>query len=124
MQNGNPRRGWPANFFTTGSNVSRVESTPVASKTYLALFYEVVSDYIDRRAGFREEHLALARAAHQRGELVMAGAFSEPADGALLVWATGDEEVVRRFVEQDPYVREGLVTRWWTRPWTVVIGNP
>jgi uncharacterized protein YciI len=25
-------------------------------------------------------------------------------------------------VEQDPYVREGLVTAWTVRPWTVVIG--
>ncbi len=38
------------------------------------------------RAPFRAAHLALAEAAQQRGELLLGGAFSEPADGALLVF--------------------------------------
>jgi len=32
------------------------------------LLYDVVPDYAARRAEFRAEHLALARAAHARGE--------------------------------------------------------
>jgi len=64
----------------------------------------------------------LAREAQARGELALAGAFSDPADRALLVWATDDEDVVRRFVEADPYVRNGLVASWQIRRWNVVIG--
>jgi len=90
--------------------------------THLLLEYTLVPDYLERRAPLRDEHLALARAAHERGELRLAGALAEPADRAVLVWATEDRAVVTAFVEQDPYVREGLVTAWTVRPWTVVIG--
>jgi len=90
--------------------------------THLLLEYALVGDYVERRAPLREEHLALARAAHERGELMLAGALADPPDRAVLVWATEDRAVVTAFVEQDPYVREGLVTGWTVRPWTVVIG--
>jgi uncharacterized protein YciI len=90
---------------------------------YYLLEYAVVDDYLDRRADFRDEHLALAREAHRRGELILAGALAEPADRAILVWRTDDRAVVERFVDDDPYVRNGLVTSWTIRPWTVVIGE-
>lgn len=88
---------------------------------YLALQYDFVDDYLERRAAFRDDHLALARAAHESGELLLAGAFTDPADAGLLVWATDDRAVVERFVEQDPYVTNGLVLRWRIRSWNVVI---
>lgn len=90
---------------------------------HLALLYELAGDYLDRRPPLRDEHLGLARAAHERGELALAGAFDGPTDRALLVWATEDEAVVRRFVDADPYVAQGLVTRWEIRRWNVVIGG-
>jgi len=89
--------------------------------THLLLEYTLADDYLERRAPLREEHLALARQAHDRGELLLAGALAEPADRAVLVWGTTDRSVVTAFAEQDPYVREGLVTAWTVRPWTVVI---
>ena len=56
------------------------------------------------------------------GQLVMAGAYAEPADGAALVWHAADTGPIERFVASDPYVKNGIVTRWRIRPWTVVIG--
>jgi uncharacterized protein YciI len=88
---------------------------------HLVLEYSLAADYLDRRAGLREDHLALARAAHERGELLLAGALPDPYDRALLVW-TAPREVVQRFVEQDPYVAQGLVTGWSIREWSVVVG--
>jgi uncharacterized protein len=90
---------------------------------YYLLFYEVVDDYVERRAVFRDEHLDLAREAKQRGALILAGAYADPPDGAALVFRGDDDSVVRDFVARDPYVREGLVTRWVIRQWTVVIGD-
>ncbi len=90
---------------------------------YLVLFYELVDDYLERRPPLRDEHLSLARAAHERGELVMAGALADPADRALLVWKVDDRSVVEQFVKADPYVREGLVTSSTIREWTVVLGQ-
>lgn len=90
---------------------------------YFALFYETADDYIEARAPYREEHLALARAAHDRGEMIMAGAFDEPPDSALLVFKGDSPSVAEDFARNDPYVKNGCVTEWNVRPWTVVIGG-
>jgi uncharacterized protein len=85
------------------------------------LFYDYVDDILERRAPFRQEHLAMAGKFREQGILLMAGALVEPVDGAVLVFATDDRSVVEGFVARDPYVREGLVTTWRIRPWNVVI---
>jgi uncharacterized protein YciI len=90
---------------------------------YYLLEYVLVADYLARRASLREAHLALAREASRRGDLVLAGALAEPPDRAVLIWRTEDRSVVERFAEDDPYIRHGLVASWTIRPWTVVIGE-
>jgi uncharacterized protein YciI len=90
---------------------------------YYILLYDLVDDYIERRAPLREAHLGLAREAHERGELLLAGAFADPVDGAALVFTTEDRAVVERFAANDPYVTAGLVTEWRIRRWNVVIGG-
>lgn len=90
---------------------------------YFALLYDLVDDYLPRRAAFRQEHLALATAAHARGEIVMAGAFAKPADRALLVFQGRDSSPAESFARNDPYVLNGLVKHWEIRPWNVVIGG-
>ncbi|MDX9758503.1 MAG: YciI-like protein [Bacteroidota bacterium] len=87
------------------------------------LFYTTAPDYLERRSAFREEHLAYARAAQERGELVMAGALADPADRAILVFAAETAAVAEEFARGDVYVRNGLVRSWEVRPWTVVIGG-
>ena len=88
---------------------------------YYLLFYTTVDNYVERRAPYREAHLKLAHAAHARGELVIAGALAEPADGAVLVFKGENPSVAQKFAENDPYVLNGLITEWKIRPWTVVI---
>jgi len=44
------------------------------------LFYDVVDRYAERRAPFRASHLAYAKQALDRGELVLGGAFANPID--------------------------------------------
>ncbi len=90
---------------------------------YFILFYKTVDDYIQRRAQYRDEHLAYARAAHARGELVMAGALADPADSAVLVFRAATPAVAEEFARNDVYVRNGLIREWSVRPWTVVIGG-
>ena len=88
---------------------------------HLLLEYALADDYLERRAALREDHLSLLREAHDRGELLLAGALPDPYDRAVLVW-TSPREVVERFVARDPYETEGLVSTWTIRPWTVVVG--
>ena len=89
---------------------------------YWLVFYDLVDDYLERRAPLREEHLGLARAAHERGEMVLGGALADPADQAVILFSGEDPSAAEAFVAADPYVREGLVRAWRIRPWTVVIG--
>jgi uncharacterized protein YciI len=90
---------------------------------YFALFYETVDGYVEKRAQFRAQHLELAREAHARGELLLAGALAEPTDRALLVFRAPDKATVENFANRDPYVVNGLIRNWEVRPWAVVIGN-
>lgn len=90
---------------------------------YWVLEYRVVEDYVERRSQFRSEHLEGARAAHERGELLLAGALADPPDRALLIWRGDDASAAEQFATEDPYVRNGLVTSWSVRPWTVVVGG-
>ena len=87
------------------------------------LEYDLVTDYLERRSEFREDHLALATEATRREELVLGGALADPADRAILVWRVADPGIVEKFVRADPYVINGLVRSWSIRPWTVVIGT-
>jgi uncharacterized protein len=86
------------------------------------LFYDVVDGYAERRLAFRSEHLAHATRAVERGELVLGGALANPLDQAVLLFRGGSSRVAESFAEADPYVRNGLVARWWVREWTTVIG--
>jgi uncharacterized protein YciI len=87
------------------------------------LIYDVVADYVTRRAPLRAEHLALARAAVARGELILGGALANPADGAVLLFRGDSATAAEAFAAADPYVTNGLVTRWRVREWTTVVGR-
>ncbi len=86
------------------------------------LFYEVAADYLQRRSAYRRAHLQHAEAAVARGELVLAGALAEPADGAVFLFEGDAPAAAEDFARADPYVQQGLVTRWWVRAWTTVVG--
>jgi uncharacterized protein YciI len=90
---------------------------------YLLLFYDVVADYAERRLAFRAEHIAHAQTACNRGELVLGGALADPIDGAVLLFRGESPIVAERFATADPYVINGLVTRWRVRRWTPVVGH-
>lgn len=87
------------------------------------MFYEFTADYLERRPAFRGDHLRLAWESQQRGELVLAGSFVDPADGATLMFKCDSPQVVEDFARNDPYVMNGLVTSWRVRPWATVVGN-
>jgi uncharacterized protein YciI len=86
------------------------------------LFYEYVDDILERRGPHRSAHLDAAWKSHDRGELVLGGAFANPVDGALLLFKADSAAVVEEFAKTDPYVLNGLVKRWYVREWTTVAG--
>lgn len=93
------------------------------TEKHFILFYETAPDYLERRPAFRAEHLALARAAAERGEIVLAGALADPPDGAVLVFKGTDKSAAEDFARADPYVKNGLIASWRVREWTTVVGD-
>lgn len=89
---------------------------------HFLLIYDVVDDYVERRAPFRGQHLALAQAAVARGELLLGGALAEPADGAVLLFSGDSPAAAEAFAAADPYVQAGLVKHWRVRRWVTVVG--
>lgn len=90
---------------------------------HVLLFYDYVPDCAARREAFRPAHLALAREAEAEGRLLLAGTVWEAGPGAILLFQVSAPEEVQAFVSADPYVQNGLVTRWCIQPWHTVIGR-
>jgi uncharacterized protein len=90
---------------------------------HFLLFYDVGDDYVAKRATFRDAHLKKAWASHARNELVLGGALADPVDGAVLLFRVESADVAEDFAKADPYVVNGLVTRWRIREWSTVAGE-
>lgn len=90
---------------------------------HFILFYEYVPDYLDRRGAYRDAHVAYICPWLERGEVVLGGAFANPADGAAILFRVEEAKRVEAFAASDPYVLNGLVTRWHVREWTTVVGR-
>lgn len=90
---------------------------------HFLLMYELSTDYLERRAAFRERHLTVAWASAERGELLLGGALEAPVDRAMLLFEADSPAVPEAFARADPYVTEGLVTRWEVRKWNTVVGE-
>ena len=87
------------------------------------LFYEAGPGYEEKRKPFRDAHLAHARAAVDRGELVLGGAFANPVNGAVILFRGNSPAAAEQFAKTDPYVVNGVVKRWYVREWTTVVGD-
>ena len=53
----------------------------------------------------------------------MGGAHEDIDKGALIIFNVDDEQAIKEFAEQDPYVLEGIVTSYEINKWNVAIGN-
>jgi uncharacterized protein len=88
---------------------------------HFLLIYDVAPDFLQRRAAFRDAHLALAWRAADAGELVLAGALEEPAEQAFLLFR-GSRDAALRFAAADPYVKQGLVKSFRVKQWHTTVG--
>ncbi len=93
------------------------------SLKHFALFYEAVPDMMEKRTPHRPGHVALLKEYDARGQLELAGAFPTGVPGSLMVFRGETEQVAKDFAEADPYVQAGLITNWYVREWTTVVGE-
>ena len=86
------------------------------------LIYDVADGYLERRGTYRADHLQLLEEAEARGELMLADALADPVDGAVFLFRGAGPEAAEAFAKADPYVVNGLITRWRVRKWPTVVG--
>ena len=91
------------------------------SETHFLLMYEYVEDILERRAPYRDAHLANLQRLKDEGRVLMAGALGDPVTGAAIVFAPCSAEEVGEYVLRDPYYEAGLITDWRAVPWNGVI---
>jgi uncharacterized protein len=102
--------------------------------------YGYVEDILERRAPYREEHLARIRAARDAGQIVMVGPLGDPQPddvgaagegeagsraggrptGAAIVFRGVELEAIENWIAEDPYVKAGLVTGWRVDLWKLL----
>ncbi len=92
----------------------------MAMKTF-AVLVDAVPNFVERRQPYRQEHLERLRRLKEEGKLLMAGAWADTVDGALLVFKAEDAAEVKRLIEDDVYHRNGLWTAYRVREWGLAI---
>ncbi|HEY8760498.1 MAG TPA: YciI family protein [Candidatus Dormibacteraeota bacterium] len=60
-------------------------------------------------------HQARFQRYHADGTLLMLGPYADPADGAMSIFTT--REAAEEFARGDPFVLNGVVSRWEVREW-------
>jgi uncharacterized protein YciI len=87
------------------------------------LFYEKAPDHAEREGPLQAAHRTHVMAAVARGELLLGGPLADPLDGAqALLFQADSAATAEAFAAADPYVLNGIVTRWRVRPWQTVVG--
>ena len=98
-------------------------STQALGATQYLLRYKYIPDVLEKRGPHREGHLDLAKKMVAEGTCLSGGPTGERdmevPTGALLVFT--DYDAAKRFVDGDPYVRNGIVTDHFIEEWNVVI---
>jgi uncharacterized protein len=91
---------------------------------HFLLYYEKAPDHAQREPPLMKAHRDHVRAAVVRGELILGGPLLEPADGSnVLLFQADTSTTAEAFASADPYVQNGIVTRWYVRPWQTVVGK-
>ena len=85
------------------------------------LFYEVAADGMSRAQANFPAHRARIEVFHARGVLLLVGTWANPAEGAMAVFTT--REAAQEFVEDDPFVVNGVVGKWTLRDWNEVLSQ-
>lgn len=107
-----------------GSNTSRSfsKTTKLAAMNYL-LKYEYIPDVLEKRGPYREGHLNLAKKMIEENKCLSGGPTGEPGvevpTGALFVFT--DLESAKSYADNDPYVANGIVTKFSIEEWNVVV---
>jgi uncharacterized protein YciI len=87
--------------------------------------YVAIIEYLpdaDKVQALRPEHRQYLSGLRQKGQLAVAGPFTD-GTGALIVYEAASAEEAEQLIRGDPFFREGVFLRWVLRPWNPVMGG-
>jgi hypothetical protein len=80
------------------------------------VFYESGDDTLAKAPAHFPAHRARLDEFHARGTLLMVGLFGDPRkEGSMAIFTT--REAAEEFVKDDPFVVNGVISRWYLREW-------
>lgn len=111
--------------FTTSPTFLKAAATAAGATLpkYWMLQYNYVPNVVEKRAPFRQQHLEFIKTFVDNGSVLLGGAFADPVDGAAIVFRNVSKDIVEGFAKNDPYVINGIVTKYIVREWTVVVSS-
>lgn len=86
------------------------------------LFYEPAEDVMSKAPVHFPAHQARLGAFHADGRLLMVGTWANPQEGSMAIFTS--REAAEAFVEEDPFVLNGVVSGWRIREWDEVLAAP
>jgi uncharacterized protein YciI len=81
----------------------------------IVCFYEMAPGALSKVATHFPAHRARLDEFHGRGVLLAAGPLGNPPEGAMAIFTT--REAAEEFVKGDPFVTNGLVSKWRLVEW-------
>jgi uncharacterized protein YciI len=104
-------------------------STLNIEKNYL-LEYKYVKDILEKRDPFRDDHIKLCNSLKNYG--LVAGGPLIPTTGAFFLFNSSDTSPIKKFIKEDSYMNNDLVTgynikewsnKWWNKSSESLINN-
>jgi uncharacterized protein YciI len=87
--------------------------------------FAAIFDYTadkDKIAQVRPVHRQYLTSLRDRGQLVIAGPFTDDS-GSLIVYEAATKEDAEKLIQADPFQQHGIFQRFQLRPWNPVMAN-
>jgi len=98
---------------------------PTPDKYYVAFFVtscKSMEEVKSRHGATVAAHLARSNELHKQGTLLMAGAFLDnPEEPVSTMGIIPTREAAEEYAKADPFVLNGLVTKWHIREWANIL---
>jgi uncharacterized protein YciI len=84
------------------------------------VLYESAEDVMTKAPLHYAAHSARIQEFHARGEVLMIGTFADPqTEGSMAIFTT--RAAAQAFVDDDPFVLNGVVRSWQIREWNEIL---
>jgi uncharacterized protein YciI len=101
----------------TGTPLVQIDGVPSFHVVFMTTLFASLADAERDAPTELAGHVEASRRLHANGELLLAGAFLDNSDAVSTMGVLTSAEAAQKFVENDPFVRSGMVQHWNIRQW-------